>query len=106
MVKYLDNKSDCELSTNQSHCSDSELNLPETLEAIIEQLPKLTQAEKKQSYHMVRSNKTASRKWSQAETNRFYELLGHYGLDFTVISYHPFFANRRSQKELSNKYKK
>lgn len=80
--------------------------MPHTLQAIIEQLPKLTQAEKKQSYHMPKTSKNSSRKWSQQETNKFYELVRHYGLDFTVISYHPFFLNRRSQKELSNKYKK
>ena len=55
---------------------------------------------------MISSGKATSRKWSQGETMQFYRLLMHFGLDFTLISYHPLFIRKRSQKELSNKYKK
>jgi len=80
--------------------------MSETLLKIIEQVPKLTSLERKENIklpHFLRNN---SRKWSQAETKQFYHLLRHFGLDFTLISYHPVFRHKRSQKELSNKYKK
>jgi hypothetical protein len=67
-------------------------------------LPKLTQAERR--LFRTRCPRPTSRKWSQTETAHFYLSLRHYGLDFTLMAHHPAFAGRRSQKELSNKYKK
>ena len=106
MVKYCQNKPDIDLSTTHSTCSDTDTLQPETLTHIIDKMPKLTTHQRKQALRLNLYNKNSSRKWSQAETKQFYQLLRHYGLDFTVMSYHPFFINRRSQKELSNKYKK
>ena len=106
MVKQDNKGEDCEWSTSNSLCEESEVIACETIGSMIEQVPKLTLAEKKQSYRVMHASKCTSRKWSQPETNRFYQLLAHYGLDFTLISYHPTFVSRRSQKELSNKYKK
>ena len=107
MVKYLEKKEDSELSTSQSMFTESEsLVAPCTLTTLIQQVPKLTPQEKKNSYRAMHAAKSNSRKWSQAETRTFHQLLRHYGLDFTLMSYHPAFASSRSQKELSNKYKK
>lgn len=106
MVKSSFRKEECEISTSLSICVDSEDPLPETLRHIIEQLPKLTHAQRRTAPRMPHSPKNTSRKWSHPETHSFYRLLQHFGLDFTLISYHPTFLGRRSQKELSNKYKK
>lgn len=106
MVKFSQRKEDSDLSTSHSQCSDTELTPLETLSNIIDALPKLTHAQRRLSYHAHRNTKTVSRKWSLSETAQFYLSLRHYGLDFTIMAHHPAFHGRRSQKELSNKYKK
>lgn len=55
---------------------------------------------------MPRPNAARSRKWSAAETKLFLELLETVGPDFTCMASHQTFAERRSQKELRNKYRK
>jgi hypothetical protein len=106
MVKYPSKREETDLSTSHSLCSESEVPLTETLLTIIEQMPKLTSLERRQGMRSSQCVRSNSRKWSQNETKQFYQLLCHFGLDFTLISYHPTFHNKRSQKELSNKYKK
>lgn len=106
MVKSTLRKEESDLSTSQSLCGESDQPSLETLSSIIDALPKLTHAQRRLSYRAHRNSKTVSRKWSQAETTQFYQSLRHYGLDFTLMAHHPTFQGRRSQKELSNKYKK
>lgn len=106
MVKYSQRKEDGELSTSQSICYESDIFPSETLSNIIDKMPKLTSEERRRTSKLSINEKNSSRKWSQQETKQFYELVRHFGLDFTLISYHPYFCNRRSQKELSTKYKK
>ena len=66
MVKYLEKKEDCELLTSHSVCTDSEPLLPTcTLTTLIQQVPKLTPLEKRNSYRMMPGAKNNSRKWSQ-----------------------------------------
>ena len=66
----------------------------------------MTSVERKQGNRLLHHIKSNSRKWSQTETNHFYTLLGHFGVDFTLMSYHPVFDKKRSRKELSSKFKK
>lgn len=106
MVKYICKSEDSELSTSQSLFTENDVPLVETLSNLIERVPKLTTQQRRQTIRLPHSSKGHSRKWSQNQTKQFYQLLCHFGLDFTLISYHPLFHNKRSQKELSNKYKK
>lgn len=106
MVKYTLRKEDCEVSTTHTICSDTDIYHSETLISIIDKMPKLTPQERKETTRLHQSSNNNSKKWSQAQTKHFYEQLRHFGLDFTLMSYHPLFSNRRSQKQLSNKYKK
>ena len=64
MVKYNHKKEDCELSTSQSICCDSEVSPSETLIHIIDQMPKLTAQERKQAIRLSHCLKNNSRKWS------------------------------------------
>jgi hypothetical protein len=66
----------------------------------------MNRQDRSNSYRPKYISKSVSRKWSLTETKLFYDLLRHYGLDFTLISYHPTFYQSRNQKEICNKYKK
>jgi len=49
------------------------------------------------------SNRSASEKWSSAETDEFYEAIRRYGTDFTLLE--KLFA-KRSRKQLKSKFKR
>ena len=106
MVKSARSKEDCDISATQTICSDTDIFHNETLGSMIDKMPRLTHQERRQAIRLHHRSNSNSKKWSQAQTRQFYELLHHYGLDFTLMSYHPFFSKRRSQKQLSNKYRK